>query len=74
MELGLYDLAMQSGKPNFLAELERVVRGEPLTVDPRALLFIAAEVILEGRKEDERDSDRLRASGLRSNVIAFRTR
>lgn len=38
---------------NFLAELERVVQGETPTVDPRALLFVAAEVILEGLKADE---------------------
>jgi hypothetical protein len=63
---------MQATKPNFLAELERVVRGERTTIDPRALLFVAAEVILEGRKADERDLERIRsADAPRSNVIAF---
>jgi hypothetical protein len=51
---------MQATEANFLAELERVVRGERPTVDPRALLFVAAEVILEGRKADERDLQRIR--------------
>jgi len=63
---------MQATKPNFLAELERVVRGERTTIDPRALLFVAAEVILEGRKADERDLERIRNAGAPStNVIAF---
>ena len=63
---------MQATKPNFLAELERVVRGERTTIDPRALLFVAAEVILEGHKADERDLERIRsADAPRSNVIAF---
>ncbi len=71
----LYDSAMQATKTNFLAELERVVRGERPTVDPRALLFIAAEVILEGRKADERDLQRIRSANVPShNVIAFRRR
>ena len=63
---------MQATEANFLTELERVVRGERPTVDPRALLFVAAEVILEGRKADERDLQRIRsANALSSNVIAF---
>jgi len=63
---------MQATKPNFLAELERVVRGERTTIDPRALLFVAAEVILEGRKADERDLERIRnADAPSTNVIAF---
>jgi hypothetical protein len=58
--------AVQATETSFLAELERVVRGEPTTVDFRALLFVAAEVILEGRKADEREFTRRakqRASG-----------
>jgi hypothetical protein len=39
---------MLATESNFLAELERVVRGKRPTVDPRALLFVAAEVILQG--------------------------
>ena len=67
-----YDSAMQATQSNFLAELERVVRGERPTVDPRALLFVAAEVILEGRKADERDLQRIRSTNApSSNVIAF---
>ena len=63
---------MPAAEANFLTELERVVRGERPTVDPRALLFVAAEVILEGRKADERDLQRIRSSNaLSSNVIAF---
>jgi len=63
---------MQATETNFLAELERVVRGERTTVDPRALLFVAAEVILEGRKADERDWRGIcSASASGSNVIAF---
>jgi len=63
---------MQATEGNFLAELERVVRGERPTVDLRALLFVAAEVILEGRKADERDLQRIRgANAPRSNLIAF---
>ena len=66
---------MQATKTNFLGELERVVRGERPTVDPRALLFVAAEVILEGRKADERDLQRIRSANAPShNVIAFRRR
>ena len=62
---------MQATEANFLAELERIVRGERPTVDPRALL-LAAEVILEGRKADERDLQRIRsADAPSSNVIAF---
>ena len=53
---------MQATESSFLAELERVVRGERPTVDPRALLFVAAEVILEGRKADERDLQRSRSA------------
>ncbi len=68
----VYDSAMQATKPNFLAELERVVRGERTTIDPRALLFVAAEVILEGRKADERELECIgSADSPRSNVIAF---
>lgn len=58
---------MQATEANFLAELERVVRGEPPTVDPRALLFVAAEVILEGHKADERDLQRI-PSGKTPNI------
>ena len=66
---------MQATEANFLAELERVVRGEHPTVDPRALLFVAAEVILEGRKADERDLQRIRSANAPSNnVIAFSRR
>jgi len=66
---------MQATEANFLAELERVVRGERPTVDPRALLFVAAEVILEGRKADERDLQNLHsADASRSNVILFPSR
>jgi hypothetical protein len=68
----LYAGSMQATETNFLAELERVVRGERTTVDPRALLFVAAEVILEGRKADERDWQGIcSASASGSNVIAF---
>jgi hypothetical protein len=63
---------MQATESTFLAELERVVRGEHPTVDPRALLFVAAEVILEGRKADERDLQRIPGTNApSSNVIAF---
>jgi len=63
---------MPAAEANFLTELERVVRGERPTVDPRALLFVAAEVILEGRKADERDLQRIRsANAPRSNLIPF---
>lgn len=63
---------MQAAEVSFLAELERVVRGEPTTVSPRALLFVAAEVILEGRAADERDIQRLRSAGTaESKVISF---
>ena len=65
---------MQATEADFLSELERVVRGERTTVDPRALLFVAAEVILEGRKADERELQRIRSSAATatsSNVIAF---
>jgi hypothetical protein len=65
---------MQATKANFLAELELVVRGERTTIDPRALLFVAAEVILEGRKADERDLERIHCVNAPSNVIAFPTR
>jgi hypothetical protein len=66
---------MQATEADFLAELERVVRGERTTVDPRALLFVAAEVILEGRKADERDLQRIRSADPRtSKVIPFPTR
>ena len=66
---------MQATETNFLAELELVVRGERPTVDPRALLFVAAEVILEGRKADERDLQRFRsAKTTTSNVVPFPTR
>jgi len=57
---------------SFLAELERVVRGERPRVDPRALLFVAAEVILEARNVDARDSQRIRsACSPASNLIPF---
>lgn len=63
---------MSATEVNFLTELERVVRGERLTVDPRALLLLAAEVILEGRNADERELQRTSgASAPGSNVIAF---
>ena len=63
---------MQAAEANFLTELERVVRGERPTVDPRALLFVAAEVILEGRKADERDLQLIRsASAQTCKVLAF---
>ena len=66
---------MQAAETTFLAELERFVRGERPTVDPRALLFVAAEVILEGRKADERDLQRIRsARAPGSNVIPFPAR
>jgi hypothetical protein len=66
---------MHETEVNFLAELERVVRGERTTVDPRALLFVAAEVILEGRKADERELQRVgSASAPSGNVIAFPSR
>ena len=65
---------MQRQNANFLAELERVVRGEQTTVDPRALLFVAAEVILEGCGGEGRDAERLRSSDAgKSNVIVFPT-
>jgi hypothetical protein len=68
----IYARSMHATETNFLAELQRVVRGEHITVDPRALLFVAAEVILEGRKADELDMRRIRnASVSGSNVIAF---
>jgi len=64
---------MHATEANFLAELERVVRGERPTVDPRALLFVAAEVILEGRNADERELQRICSASASSsrNVIAF---
>ena len=63
---------MQATESNFLDELERVVRGERPTIDARALLFVAAEVILEGRKADERDLEFIRsAAAPSSNVITF---
>ena len=66
---------MQATEANFIAELERVVRGERTTVDPRALLFVAAEVILEGRKADERDLQNMRSADVSSsNVIPFPAR
>jgi len=63
---------MQATESNFLTELERVVRGERPTVDPRALLFVAAEVILEGRKADERELQRIRGAGAQTcKMLAF---
>jgi hypothetical protein len=63
---------MLAKETNFLAELERVVQGETPTVDPRALLFVAAEVILEGRKADERELQRIGNAGTSScKIIAF---
>ena len=63
---------MLARETNFLAELERVVRGETPTVDPRALLFVAAEVILEGRKADEEELQRSRTLASSScKLIAF---
>jgi hypothetical protein len=63
---------MLAKETNFLAELERVVQGETPTVDPRALLFVAAEVILEGRKADEQELQRIRNTSASScKVIAF---
>lgn len=63
---------MLAKETNFLAELERVVQGETPTVDPRALLFVAAEVILEGRKADELEVQRTRnTSTSRCKLIAF---
>jgi len=61
---------VQARETNFLAELERVVRGERTTVDPGALLFVAAEVILEGRKADEQDLQRIGGAAT-GNVIPF---
>ena len=70
-----YDSCMLATEGNFLAELERVVRGERPTVDPRALLFVAAEVILEGRKADNEDLQRMpRVSDPGSNLIPFPSR
>jgi hypothetical protein len=69
-----YDSAMSAKQTNFLAELERVVQGETPTVDPRALLFVAAEVILEGRKADEQELQRVgstAASASSCKVISF---
>ena len=63
---------MLAKETNFLAELERVVQGETPTVDPRALLFVAAEVILEGRKVDEQELQNGRdSSGSNCKVIGF---
>jgi len=63
---------MLATETNFLAELERVVQGETPTVDPRALLFVAAEVILEGRKADEQElQSSRRNSASNCKVIAF---
>ena len=63
---------MLAKETNFLAELERVVQGETPTVDPRALLFVAAEVILEGRKADEQELQRIRSASASScKVIEF---
>lgn len=63
---------MLAKETNFLAELERVVRGETPTVDPRALLFVAAEVILEGRKADEQELQHIRKAKTSScKVISF---
>ena len=57
---------------DFLAELERVVQGETPTIDPRVLLFVAAEVILEGRKADEQQLQCIgSANGSSCKVIAF---
>ena len=66
---------MLAKRTNFLAELERVVKGETPTVDPRALLLVAAEVILGGRKADELELQRVRSAGTSSRkIIAFPTR
>jgi hypothetical protein len=63
---------MPAIESDFLAELERVVEGKTPTVDPRALLFVAAEVILEARSVDERDSQRIRRTcGPMGNLIPF---
>ena len=63
---------MLAKETSFLAELERVVQGETPTVDPRALLFVAAEVILEGRKADEQELLRTRPnSSSHGKVIPF---
>jgi hypothetical protein len=63
---------MLTTKVDFEAELERVVRGETPTVNPSVLLFVAAEVILEGRKADEHDFERMRcACTPEGNLIAF---
>ena len=63
---------MQATEANFLTELERVVRGERPTVDPRALLFVAAEVILEGRKADERELQRIGSANAQTcKVLTF---
>jgi hypothetical protein len=68
-----YDSAVQATETSFVAELERVVRGERTTVDPRALLFVAAEVILEGRKADERELERqVKRMPHGAKVLAFR--
>lgn len=57
---------------DFVAELRRVVRGERTTVNPRALLFMAAEVILEAHNADERDGRRIDSACPRTgNLIAF---
>lgn len=54
---------MLAPKVNFLDELERVVQGERTTVDPRALLFVAAEVILEARNADNLLHHKRRVAG-----------
>jgi hypothetical protein len=53
-----------------------VVQGKtPTTVDPRALLFVAAEVILEGLKADEQELQRIRDTGTsRCKLITFPAR
>lgn len=66
---------MQAAPVNFIAELEHVVRGEPTTISPRALLFVAAEVILEGRKADQRELEhRVRTRTASRKVLPFRIR
>jgi hypothetical protein len=63
---------MLATQVDFEAELERVVRGETPTVNPSVLLFVAAEVILEGRRADDRDFEHLRRACIPAgNLIVF---
>ena len=64
---------MLATEVDLVGELKRVVRGERPTVDPRALLFLAAEAILEAHNADDRER-RFRSihpTRFTGNLIAF---